>query len=116
MWLALLTMNTFYDLNEILTMLVEDDLRKKMIKDVKMMSMEELVLNGMVLSEEERKTLDLIYKYDCEKYDREEGMEIATVNIIKSMIDNKLDYGLIEKTTKKTIEEIKEIERSMKKD
>ena len=42
---------------------------------------------------------------------REEGI----IDTIKSMLENKLDYEIIAKITKKSIEEIKEIEKTMKK-
>ena len=36
-----------------------------------------------------------------------EGIEETTINVIKSMLDNHLDYELISKVSGKTIEEIK---------
>ena len=44
----------------------------------------------------------------------EQGIEQNTINTIKSMLENKLDYETISKITKKSIDEIKEIENSMK--
>ena len=44
---------------------------------------------------------------------RNEGLEQKTIDIIKSMINNKLDYKLISKVSGKSINDIKEIEKSM---
>ena len=44
---------------------------------------------------------------------REEGKEEEKTSIIKSMLNEKLDYEFISKITGKTIEEIKEIENNM---
>ena len=44
---------------------------------------------------------------------RKQGIEQKTINIIKSMLGEKLNYEIISKITGKTIEEIKEIESNM---
>ena len=44
----------------------------------------------------------------------EKGIEQNKVDIIKSMLENKINYELISKVTGKSTEEIKEIEKSTK--
>lgn len=42
-----------------------------------------------------------------------EGIEQKTRDVIKSMLENKLDYKIISKVSNKSIKTIKEIEKSM---
>ena len=46
---------------------------------------------------------------------KKEGQEEKTLEIIKSMLENNASYDFISKVTKKSINDIKEIENSMNK-
>lgn len=123
-WLAALSSTNFKELNEILSKFLDDKLRIKIIKDVIRMSD-----NESIIDEFEQRTLEAIQAYDTQKYMREEalkeghsegmkqgikeGIEKNTIDTIKTMLDNNLDYQIISKVSKKTIKEIKEIEKSM---
>ena len=48
------------------------------------------------------------------KEGRKEGIEETLVSTIKGMLDNNIDIDTISKITKKSVEEIKKIEESMK--
>ena len=98
----------FKTLNEILSKFLDDDLREKLVKDMVRMSMDDVILD-----EYERRTLELIAEIDSKRIEREEGIRENTESIIKSMIENNIDFETISKVTGKTIEEIKEIEKSM---
>jgi predicted transposase YdaD len=43
-----------------------------------------------------------------------EGIETNTKNMVISMLENNLEYDIISKVTNKSIDEIKEIEQSIK--
>ena len=47
---------------------------------------------------------------------KEDGKETATIEMIKNMLNEKIDYNTISKITGKTIEEIQEIEKNMNKE
>ena len=112
LWLAAFMAEDFKSLNEILSKIIEDNLREKLVKDMVRISMDDVILD-----EYERHTLDLIAEMDSKRIEREEGKKEGikenTESIIKSMIENKIDYETISKVTGKTIEEIKEIENSI---
>ena len=119
LWLAALTSRNFYELNEILSQFLNDDLREKLVKDVIRLSSDQILLD-----EYERRTLDLIAEMDGKRIAKEEGISLGReegislgreetiTSTIKSMLENNIDYETISKVTGKTIEEIKEIENS----
>ena len=116
LWLAAIMAEDFKTLNEILSKFLDSDLREKIVKDMVRMSMDDVILD-----EYERRTLELIAEIDSKRIEREEAIEEGrtvgikenTESIIKSMIENNIDFEIISKVTGKTIEEIKEIEESM---
>ena len=117
-WLAMLMSKNFVELNNILSHFLDKDLREKIIKDVLNLSMDEFVLE-----ECEIEALAEIERIDTLKYTREEGLEQgkeqgkeqSKVEMIKLMLEKKLSYQDISDISGKNIDEIKEIEKSIKK-
>jgi len=107
LWLAAFMAEDFKSLNEILSKIIEDNLREKLVKDMVRISMDDVILD-----EYERHTLDLIAEIDSKRIEREEAIKENTESIIKSMLKKKISYEDISEITGKTIEEIKEIENS----
>ena len=77
-----------------------------------------LTAPGKVISEKLAMELDDKFRRSLKAEGREEGREEGInqnkIDMIKSMLENKLDCGVISKVSNKSIEEIKEIEKSMK--
>ena len=133
-WLALLMSKSFTELNNILSQFLDNDLREKIVKDVLMLSMDKFILEECEI--EALETVEMIDTLNNTREEglkigreeglkigheegrqegREEGFEAGKSEIIKSMINNKLDYETISKISGKSIEEIKEIANSIKK-
>ncbi len=115
-WLALLTSKSFVELNDILSKFVSKELRENIIKDVYNMSL----VDNIHLTKKERKALDKVFEYESKRYDeemkkraREEGIEENTIEMIKSMLENKADLEFISKVSNKSVEEIKEIAKGI---
>ena len=141
LWLVMLTSKTFYELNEMLSKLIDDKLREKIVKDVIIMNMDYVIFSEY---EQQRGEELIAYtreknlkKHFEEKYEKEreeylkvaeeetkkaleqgiergieEGIEQNKIEMIKNMLENKADYKFISKVSGKSIKEIKEIENN----
>ena len=102
------------ELNEIASKFLEDEEREKAVKDVIRLSND-----NMIFDEYEQMMGDAIIEYEehqsllDEGYDSgyTDGIEKKELEIIKTMLKNKIDYKIIEQSTGKTKKEIKEIEK-----
>lgn len=107
-WLASLTSKTFTELNEMLSKVLTDDKRERMIKEAIRMSTLDFNLH-----EWEKEKMDALVRYESKRIDKEEGIEENTIDIVKEMIKNNIDLETISKVTKKTKDEIKNIQNNM---
>ena len=107
----------FTELNDILNKFLDDDIREKIVKDVCNLNMDEFILEDI-----EREALDAIERRDTianskkEGFEQghEEGSKKTSIEMIKSMLENKIDENMIAKISKKSLKEIKEIKKSIK--
>ena len=108
-----------------LSKFVDNDFREEIMKDVISLSN-----NEQIWDEYERRNADLLVQYETEKnlinegYEQgidvgfeqgiEQGIELGAeqkeLEMIKSLLESKVDYETISKASGKTIDEIKEIE------
>ena len=107
--MALLTAQNYLELNDILSKFVDDDFRGEIMKDVIILSN-----NEKIWDEYERRNADLLVQYETERNLINEGIEQGKEEMIKSLLESKIDYEIISKASNKTIEEIKEIENNLK--
>ena len=126
-WLAILTSENFTELNDIASKFLDTGKREKLVRDVLKFSMDEFILE-----ECERIALDKIVEMDTKENARKEGLaegraegrakgraegrEENTINIIKIMLKKSFSYKDISEISGKSINEIKEIEKSIAKD
>ena len=68
------------------------------------------------IHEWQKDKMDAMVEHNIYESGRNDGIEQNTITIIKSMLENKADYDFISKVTNKTIEQIKEIEKSIPKE
>ena len=116
-WLALLTSENYMELNDIASKLLNDETREKLVKDVIGLSNDELIFD-----EYEQMMGDKLIEYEEEQslleegYDSgfQDGVEQNKLDMIERMLKNNVDYETISKITEKPIEQIKEIEESLK--
>jgi len=73
------------------------------------MSKDEFVLHAW-----EKEKMDKMVQDNIKRDAFEEGIEQNKVDVIKSMLSKKMSYKDISDITGKTIEEVKEIEKSLK--
>ena len=108
-WLAILTSQNYVELNDMLSKFVDNDFREEIMKDVISLSN-----NEQIWDEYERRNADLLVQYETEKNlineGYEQGAEQKELEMIKSLLESKVDYETISKASGKTIDEIKEIE------
>ena len=104
-WLAILTSKDFTELNDIASKFLDSKIREKLVRDVLKFSMDEFILDV-----DERIALDKIVEMETKKNAKEE----EKISIIKSMLKNNLTYEMISKISGKSIDEIKEIEKSIR--
>ena len=107
-WGALITFDNIEDIPEIATGILEE----KEIKII-MDKLNKLTNDDLFMSELEAQQWFEWEQRSIENSIRKEATEQKTIDVIKSMLENKAEYGFISKVTNKTIEEIKEIEKSM---
>lgn len=122
-WLASLTARNFVELDEMLSHILDDKNRKRLVSEAIRMSKWTFSLH-----EWNREKMDELVKDEGERIDREnrekalregraegraEGQEAATLYNIKKMLEKNLEKELISEITGKTIEEIKEIEKNL---
>lgn len=107
-WLASLTSKTFTELNEMLSKVLPNNKRERMIKEAIRMSTLDFNLH-----EWEKEKMDELVRCESKRIDKEEGIEQNTIDIVKEMIKNNIDLETISKVTKKTKDEIKNIQNNM---
>ena len=107
-WGALITFDNIEDIPKIAKGILEE----KEIKII-MDKLNKLTNDDLFMSELEAQQWFEWEQRSIENSIRKEATEQKTIDVIKSMLENKAEYGFISKVTNKTIEEIKEIEKSM---
>ena len=111
-WLAALTAKTFTELNEMLSHILNDKDRSRLVREAIRMSK-----SNFVLSEWESEKMEELVREESRRIDREdgfnEGIEQKTIDVIKSMLSNNLDLEIISNVTGKTKEEIEKIKSDM---
>ena len=112
-WLALLSSKNFDELKEMASLVMNKSDREKFIEECKKASKDRVFLSewcaDMFAADVEAKERQADYEEGLN-----EGINQNTTKIIKSMLMENTDYKFISKVTGKSIEEIKEIEKSMK--
>ena len=108
-WLAALTATTFSELNEMLSHILSNHEKNKLIGDVIRMSKDYFSIH-----EWEKEKCDELVKSESRRIDREEGIQEGIEQTIKKMLEKKLDKNLISEITSKSIEEIEQIETKLK--
>ena len=117
LFIVMLTSKNYTELYNILSKFVSDEERDKLIRDVIVMSekytplheWEKEAMDAMVERAIEREAL----KQGLEQ-GLEQGKEENKIEMIKSMLENDIDIEKIAKVSDKSIEEIKEIEKTIK--
>ena len=111
-WLAALTAKTFTELNEMLSRILNDKDRSRLVREAIRMSKSEFVL-----CEWESEKMEELVREESRRIDHEdgfnEGIEQKTIDVIKSMLSNNLDLEIISNVTGKTKEEIEKIKSDM---
>ena len=122
-WLASLNAKSFTELYQILKGVLANKELTKFLKDVINMSLEDFNLH-----EWQREKLDDLVAYNREQYaiktgmakgieqGIEQGIKQNTIDTIKELLKNNIEIDIISKVTKKSIDEIKNIEESIKED
>ena len=77
-------------------------------------NVEQLVIFQLILNASEKEKMDAMVERAIEREALKQGKEENKIEMIKSMLENNADYEFISKVSNKTIEKIKEIEKSMK--
>lgn len=112
-WLALINAKNLSEIEEMATLIMNKKEKEKFISDVTQASRDKLIL-----SEWETEKLAEMVKRESLKYAKlegvEEGLEQNTLMIIQAMLKKEMSYKDISDITGKTLEQIKEIELSMK--
>lgn len=109
-WLASLTATTFSELNEMLSNILPNHEKNKLIGDVIRMSKDYFSIH-----EWEKEKCDELVKSESRRIDREEGIQEGIEQTIKKMLEKKLDKNLISEITGKSIEEIEQIKIAINK-
>ena len=110
-WLASLNAKSFTELYQILKGVLANKELTKFLKDVINMSLEDFNLH-----EWQREKLDDLVAYNREQYAMKTGIEQNTIDIVKELLKNNIEIDIISKVTKKSIDEKKNIEESIKED
>ena len=110
-WLASLNAKSFTELYQILKGVLANKELTKFLKDVINMSLEDFNLH-----EWQREKLDDLVAYNREQYAMKTGIEQNTIDIVKELLKNNIEIDIISKVTKKSVDEIKNIEKSIKED
>ena len=108
-WLALLNAKNYSELKELSELIMDKKSKDKFLKDVRDASRDKFII-----SEWESDKMAELVKSEGIRYAELEGREKEKVDNIKAMLENNADYEFISKVSGKSIEEIKEIEKSMK--
>ena len=116
-WLALLSSKNFDELKEMASLVMNKNDREKFIEECKKASKDRVFLSewcaDMFAADVEAKERQADYE-DGFNDGLNNGINQESIKIIKSMLMENSDYEFISKVTGKSIEEIKEIEKSMK--
>lgn len=114
-WLAALTAETFTELDEILSHILDDEKREKLVNEVRRMSKNEFNLCNW-----EAEKMAELSREESRRVDYEEGMEFGleqgeknkTMQMIHEMLNENIDISVIAKVSGKSIEEIEEIKNN----
>lgn len=114
-WLVALTAETFTELDEILSHILDDEKRKKLVNEVRRMSKNEFNLCNW-----EAEKMAELSREESRRVDYEEGMEFGleqgeknkTMQMIHEMLNENIDISVIAKVSGKSIEEIEEIKNN----
>ena len=109
LFIVMLTSKNYTELYNVLSKFVSDKERDKLIRDVIIMSEKYTPLH-----EWEKEAMDAMVERAIEREALKQGKEENKIEMIKSMLENDIDIKKIAKVSDKSIEEIKEIERTMK--
>ena len=111
-WLAALTAKTFTELNEMLSRILNDKDRSRLVREAIRMSK-----SNFVLSEWESEKMEELVREESRRIDHEdgfnEGIEQTTANMIQQMLRNNASLDFISNVTGKTKEEIEKIKSDM---
>ena len=120
-WLALLRADNFSELKEMSKLVMNDKDNKKFVNDCIEASQDEVILSEWEADKMAKlvkdKTLEDAYnegEEDGYSSGKEDGYNSSKEETIKSMLEEGMSYKLISKVTKKSIQDIKRIEQSMK--
>ena len=109
LWLAALMSNSFSELYDILSKILSPDKLELIIEESKKTSLNDFNLHAW----KQKEMKDLVIN-KRNRISRKEGIQYEKNETIKNMLKENISYELISKIVKKTIDEIKEIEKSMK--
>ena len=109
LWLAALMSNSFSELYDILSKILSSDKLELIIEESKKTSLNDFNLHAW----KQKEMKDLVIN-KRNRIIRKEGIQYEKNETIKNMLKENISYELISKIVKKTIDEIKEIEKSMK--
>ena len=113
-WSAIIACEYLEDIAFILESgLLSMEEKEKFLNDIKEKSKDKDVLEGIKFESSIDYRFELVEE-DAYNRGMEQGIEQTKIDMIKSMLENKLAYEVISKVSGKSIEEIKEIEKSMK--
>lgn len=111
-WLASLPAKSFSELNEMLSHILPDQDRNKLIREVIRMSKDYFSIH-----EWEKEKCEELVRLESKRIDRQEGIkqgiELGKEETILLMLKNNMNLDLISKVTNKTIPEIKEIKKAI---
>ena len=107
-WLAMLKARDFVELKEMASLVMDKKSSDKFVKDFKEASQDKLILSEW----EADKMANLVRETSLELAEKD-GFKDGVLEIIKSMLREKSSYEFISKVTNKSINEIKEIEKSL---
>ena len=109
LWLAALMSNSFSELYDILSKILSPDKLELIIEESKKTSLNDFNLHAW----KQKEMKDLVIN-KRNRISRKEGIQYEKNETIKNMLKENISYELISKIVKKPIDEIKEIEKSMK--
>ena len=117
-WAGIIACDSIEDISIILgSDMISMNEKEKFLNDVKEKAKDKDVLEGIKLEntvEERFKWIEDIARSEGLEQGLEQGIEQNTIDIIKNMLRHNDSYEYISEITSKSIEEIKEIEKSMK--
>ena len=108
-FMAALYSNSYKEIYKILSNIISKDRLNKFMEGVISM-----VDDGFILHEWEKEKMDKMVQENLIELAEERGIENYKIEMIKNMLKENYEYESISKISGKTIEEIKEIEDSMK--